>query len=502
MPVRGSITITLPAESQLIQPDSSIVLHGTFFAEHKTWWAMLIPRILGLNWRIMQNGTGRFWFPSTQSFEIDNSFWPAGGNIPVPLVLGEPTITWNVFGHWTGAGEWQTAIPNSRQLDLGAFPDGSYTLEVELIIRGMAQKRKRFTDSVTFEIDSQEPSLNITSPGSDRMVDAPYAVFAGTMSDEEGEITSVRYSIQDVERSWEHGKWWDDQSVEWTNNEALHDAQFDADSWSAVWAGGGFGSGRYLLKVIAADEAGNTSTQMKPFFSNFGRPVLAFASPANGADDVAGSILINGTVRSRNWGYVRVVLEIQDAESGLWWDIDREEWSAQNRLPEAHVPNNDDWVVTFFYEFPSDLAHALGGSDNYQVTATPYQPAVFSPKNGDSQSLTFTVNYAPKTSIDVPEHNSILPALPRIFAGRIEDSGNVERVVLTLFNKSENEFWNGSSWQAQPFELEAKITRRGMWEYRYEPIDERLGEFRLFSWGYDKFGNRSESSGVALFTVE
>ena len=67
-----------------------------------------------------------------------------------------------------------------------------------------------------------------------------------------------------------------------------------------------------------------------------------------------------GTVFSRNAGYVRISVAIEDLDSGLYWDGDYHRWGSAGRGGEANCPDNDHWLASWVYEFPASIRLTSG----------------------------------------------------------------------------------------------------------------------------------------------
>ncbi len=493
-----SINIVTPSSEAVLQPRESTRFTGTVTVTISPV-GYEIPEIKEMGWRIENLETGEFWNPPTGEFRSDSRFWGCGGQ-PDPET-GMPLGVWGTsLPGLIGQGEWTTAVPNSVQLDLSKFPDGLFRMEVKISMK-MLFKTKTVRDFARFSIDSQAPLIVIETPKAGGLVDVPAATLRGTVDDPGGHLLGVKLAVQDKDT----GAWWD-PAGRWRAAVRYWNADVVNGRWYFNFLGGPFGSGYYLLKVFAWDDAANISQQTVHFYSDFGSPSLEVIEPSDGVHDTRSMIEFRGSVLSRNHGWVRVTVKVEDLDTGLWWDADYKVWGKGSRI-EAFVQNNMRWRSMWRFNFDAFAAVLAGGSGRYRASFTPVNPRRFESPSGDTATLNFfglTVEddtTIPDTTIVLPADGSTHPQGPIIFEGEASDNFSVVEVRIVLRNEA-NEYWDhtGQAFTTIGTDNQALLDANGHWVWTWDATG-HTGVFGFAALAYDAAGNYDSSPANIAVTV-
>lgn len=493
-----SINIVTPSTEAVLQPRESTRFAGTVTVTTSPTNA-LIPKIKEMGWRIENLETGEFWNPPSGEFRSDSRFWECGSRSDPET--GMPFRVWGTsLPGLTGQGEWQTAVPNSIQLDLSKFPDGLFRMEVKVKVK-MWFKTKAARDFARFSIDSEAPFIAIETPEAGGLVEVPAATLRGTVDDPGGHLLGVKLAVQDKDT----GAWWD-PAGRWRAAVRYWNADVDNDRWYFNFLGGPFGSGYYLLKVFAWDDAANISQQTVHFYSDFGSPSIEVIEPSDGVHDTRSMIEFRGSVLSRNHGWVRVLVKVEDLDTGLWWDSDYNVWGQGSRL-EAFVQNNMRWRSMWRFNFDAFAAVLAGGSGRYRAGFTPVNPGIFESPNGDTVTLNFfgisveDDTIIPDTTIVLPADESTHPQGQITFEGEASDNFSVVEVRIVLRNEAD-EYWDdsGQAFTTIGADAQALLDANGYWVWTWNATG-HAGVFRLGALAYDAAGNYDSYGPSITFTV-
>ncbi|WP_157665368.1 hypothetical protein [Cyanobium sp. NIES-981] len=463
-----------------------------------------IPTLLGLGWRIEQLATGLFWHPPSESFTSEARFWDCGG--PIDPDTGESAFSWASMPGVFRSASWVTAVPNSRQLDLALFPDGEYSVQVELKARRTLGPIRTATAQASFSIDSREPVVTIESPVAGGVAAIPVARIRGSVRDPGDNLLGLRIAVQDRVS----GLWWDPAGW-WRDRRVSIEVPVQGESWSYRFLGGAFGSGSYLLEVAAWDAAANLSEQTRTFLADFGPPAVDVLAPQPGSQGQAASVEFLGFVRNRNHGSVRLEVVVEDLERGTRWDAAQNDWSTTASPAEASIDDSLSWRSAWSFSFDVLQAAALGGSGSYQASFTPRIARLFPRSRGETVVVPFSTipvgdTIRPDTVIVRPLSSDTLPQGIVEIEGTASDNFAPVEVRVTVARSTGNssvpyEYWNGAIQAFTPTRVEnqALLEADGTWIWSWDATG-YPGAYNVSAAAYDGTGNRDQSpSGIALF---
>ena len=160
-------------------------------------------------------------------------------------------------------------------------------------------------------------------------------------------------------------------------------------------------------------------------------PTISIAVPANNAVVVSLPSILGTT--SDNRGVVRVDLYLQRRSDNKFWNGTT--WTTSTPLSTSISGNN--WQRNSGLPSGTNL---LSGS--YFLAARAYDAA----NNGTSATSNFILDsVAPTVAIAAPGRDAVIAALPSI-SGTASDNTGISRVDLFLQRRSDNKFWNGTTW--------------------------------------------------------
>ncbi len=239
-------------------------------------------------------------------------------------------------------GSWTQAGTSTSHIFTG-LSDGTHTVHVKAVDKA----GNTATDSVTFTVDATEPSISITSPPNNTIINSSDITISWTGSDNTTSIDHYEVQI--------YGGPWTDVGTNTTHHFHLV-------------------NGTYLVYVKAVDKAGNTAMDSVTFTTDTANPTISITSPADNAILKTPDVTIEWTGSDITSGIDRYEIQI---DGGPW--------------TQAGTSTN----------------HTLTGLPD--GTHTVYVKAVDNAGNAGTDSVTFTVDtVAPAISITSPSDNAVL----------------------------------------------------------------------------------------------
>ncbi|OED42659.1 hypothetical protein AB833_05755 [Chromatiales bacterium (ex Bugula neritina AB1)] len=321
--------------------------------------------------------------------------------------------------------------------------------------------------------DTTPPIVNFTRP-EESTIESGLVTISGTVTDDSA-IDRIELVIKDTTNSqWWNGLNWEstyrrvpasliDSAGKWDYTLELPS---EASFYIAAWAWDTW------LNVASPPEKIIISTQNN---TDTTPPSTTILAPTNGTS-ATGSVAVSGKAID-NLEVARVELVIRNKTSNRWWN--GSSWqSAYTRVTVALT--NENWSYTL----------ALPDDANFYVSAWAWDTqGNYTPSPAFINFTTAGDSTPPIATISSPQPNTHIPASFTL-AGTATDNSAVDRVELAIKNKTENLWWNGTSWSAVYSRVPASLTETN-WNYtsRY-PTN---STFYLGVWVWDKSGNRIAS---------
>lgn len=107
-------------------------------------------------------------------------------------------------------------------------------------------------------------------------------------------------------------------------------------------------------------------------------------------------------------------------------------------------------------------------------------------------------DHVPVSEITYPTSNAVVNG-PFQIVGTASDEIEVQRIMLAIFCKDKEEFWNGTDFQKE-YARVAATESDDSWTYSFDPV--LSGEYRVSSFAFNTSGNIQEGRGVVDFRVE
>jgi hypothetical protein len=249
--------------------------------------------------------------------------------------------------------------------------------------------------------------------------------------------------------------------------------------------------GRYTVRALARDRAGNWETTPASFTIDASAPeVLTITTPADGAM-LTSLPAISGTARDTVSGVERVELFIQRSDGQFWTGT---AWGAVTPL----ATNYASGAWNYDGALPSGELLADGG---YTLTAKAFDQA----NNESSVSTRFSVdNTAPAVSVTNPESNGVYASLNAAFGTATDSGSGVARVTVALYRASTLTmpagYWNGTGWDETYNAAAHELAATGTAEWNIALPLLEVGSYSVRATAVDVLGN-SGSSGKISFTI-
>ena len=368
----------------------------------------------------IRNGAGQYW--NGGSFQA--------GAITVNATLATPatpSTTWSYAFYPPGSGQYSVAA---------AAVDGSGATDP-------TPSSSTFTQ--TGLTDSVEPSAAITSPVHQGTATAGSVTLAGTATDNVG-VTRVEVSIQNRTTSqFFNGSAWS-TGFKWITAPPATLASPGASSTTWTYAfttQSPAPAAGYRVQVRAFDAAANADVSPWPttdFSVTVPAPTpadTAVTAPVEGAT-VAAPVTITGTATDdTSVGTVGLVIR---NSGGQYWTGSA--WQAGAAGVAAAVTGAGTPSASWSYGFTP------GVNGSYTVAAT----AADSAGTADASPATvgFTVTgstdtVAPDTAVSTPAQGATVPAGAVTITGTATDNVGVQRVEVSLYDRTSGRYWNGTA---------------------------------------------------------
>ena len=461
----------------------------------------------------VKNIAGRYWNPSTASF---NLFPVTLGSVEIsPLPIPEDAVrrppgtlsgrdrNWRTFTG-TSATSKEVARTVPQQFLIGGprgyrvqvrpdvLPADSQPLILELRFSFVEQERAAIIDfrlpvvrtrrgvmlhQVPFLHEEGRPIAAIWFPATGAVTTSPVTI-SGTVSEPaEGFASGLRSAslqIRDLETNLYFNPRFDSWG-EYGRATALDLQPINgaptATTFSHVWDEPATGSQRYRAELEAQDEAGNWSVRStRDFFVDRERPVITFEWPEP-INDLDQGVPIAGTVTD-DLTVAKLKLQIYDTITGYSWDPETEDFVDRLVYIELPVgrPREDhvDFSYTWQPERGGNFAALIRVQDAAGRTAASQQTfVVIAPEVAQTLAVSITT---PATE------GEVLPSGIVSLAGLASSDAGVDWVQIKLYDLNGAlgiHTWNGSGWEDPGI------------EYALQPTLTPAGPNGTENWSYD-----------------
>lgn len=399
----------------------------------------------------IRRADGLYWNGTTW---VSSPFW---------LSVTSPGTTW--YHNWPALG------------------NGTYTLQSRAR-DGANNYIELPTTSVTFTIDSTNPTSSITAPLDGQHRNSLINI-TGVASDNVS-VTLVEVSIQKTGSAPYLNYYWNGSA--WVLAQTWLSAA-GTNVWSYPWPTSGLVTDdQYTLQSRARDNAGNIEipTTSVTFVYDRRAPISNVTNPTNGA--VINSLTqLNGNAADSAPGVVnRVEISIRRSSDRLYYNgvtwVGSQTWLLASG------------TTTWNYLWPS-LA-----DDVYTINSKAYDAAgnIESPGAG----ITFTLNRsAPASTVTSPANRANIKSITQITGTAADDKG-IALVQISIRRNSDSSYWNGTTWAGVQTWLTA--TGTNTWTYPFTLLTggSADGSYTIQSRATDTAGNMETPSAGNTFNFD
>jgi DNA-binding beta-propeller fold protein YncE len=226
-------------------------------------------------------------------------------------------------------------------------------------------------------------------------------------------------------------------------------------------------------------------------------PDATVTVPTNGQAFAPGAVNMSGTATD-NVGVAAVEIAIKNSATGQWWK--GSSWGTGATYFAATLGTPGATSTSWAYSWTPPAAGSYGISVRAKDGAgnvDPTKPWVtFTTTSGDTAP--------PDGTISSPTANQAFPNGPVGFAGNATDDSGVGRVRIAVKNRTTNQWWNGTAWQASfTYFADATLALPGAtstgWAYTWVPP--ALGSYQVMAGAFDTSNNVDPTKPVVNFSV-
>ncbi|HEC94347.1 MAG TPA: hypothetical protein ENI45_00085, partial [Thermoplasmatales archaeon] len=260
-------------------------------------------------------------------------------------------------------------------------------------------------------------------------------------------------------------------------------------SWNTV----GYTDGsNYKVNITATDEAGNYNYDISnaTFTIDNTDPIVNITLPVDGAYYKAGSAIdsnITGTASDATSGVDHVNISIYNQTGGKYWTGT----SWQTGVAWLNTNGTTNWYNDSGLPTWSD-------NNTYVVTAV----AVDAAGNSATDTNTFTYDTTePNSEITIPANNGYYNSLTNITGTANDATSGVASVTITIYNATDNKYWNGTAWVGSAVQL--SVTGTTSW-YKNSglPTWADTKQYMINSTATDNAGNVESTPDSNSFTYD
>jgi hypothetical protein len=274
------------------------------------------------------------------------------------------------------------------------------------VVRAVATSTSAATgsSSVTFTIDNSLPSVAITfaaagatygGAGYDAGCATPTGDFCGTATDAGNNLTGVQVSVK---RSSD-GTYWNGTAFSGTSEQLLNAS--GTGSWNLVFPASNFpATGSYVVRAVATDTAGNTTSSSTTFTMDISAPTATNTFPVDGGFyNTAG---FNAGCSTPGGDFCGTAADVgsslQDVKVSIRRSSDSNYWNGSGFASALEVLFNATGTATWSYVFTGSSFPADGA---YVLRAVPTDTA----GNVGTAASSFTIDNTAPATTDVQTAN-------------------------------------------------------------------------------------------------
>ncbi len=390
----------------------------------------------------------------TPTFSPNGGSFPAPQNVTISSAMADAEIRYTLDG--SEPTQSSAVVANGGQVTVGV----SSTLKAKAFRNAYSPSA---TQSAAFTItpDQIAPSVGITAPINTYSY-TQVATVTGTASDTGGsnlQNVTARFGRY-VDNAYWNGSAWTSTPVDLPVN--------GTSNWT--WNLPALSDGKYFVRAIARDNAGNTGvSDLVDFYIDTTAPTMTISTPVAGA--VYRSLTqASGTATDDGPGIAEIRVRLLRYADNTYWN--NTAWTTA--IVDVAAGGTNNWAWT--------LPPLVDGAYGFQTIARDFVGNV-----RISDVVNFSIDAtAPTLAISQPANNSVLTAVP-VIAGTAGDAASGVREVLWQLQRSDASFWNGSAWTPAAINFPASGTDN--WTLGLPALEDGTYNVRVFA--RDGAGNDS-----------